>query len=243
MRDTFSGRHKLITVEVPVTLCPLDRTTAENEVAAVELTAKRIPHLESFLSTFPLQTRLVCADRYSANLKAEKYLAASKTSRLSVVLGCTLHKIATCMKRALAPFEGAISGVIHTGLSLEGGGSLCHLRHLLRQVLEQELCIEFTAAPTGFAAEYANEVLNLFCPVHEGAHARTVHLRRRFVLRYFLNGDWTSPVISHYCVFGCCSSSQETRAHVAQWVTWALLPRKCGVFSRKSWTGGDLPVE
>ena len=110
LRDTWSGRHKLLTIEVPTTLVPLDRTTAENEVAAILQTTQRVRHLDSFMSSFGLHSRLVCADRYSANLKAEKYLAAADRSRVSTVLGCAVHKVATCMKRGLQPFEGTVSG-------------------------------------------------------------------------------------------------------------------------------------
>ena len=126
---------------------------------------------------------------------------------------------------------------------METGGVLTLLRGLLQRVLDESLQIEFQEAPQGWAQEYTQQVLNLYCPIHADAHAREKNLRRRFVLQYFLNGDWSEGEIQHFCTFTCCRDAEETKENIRRWVVWALLPRKCGVFSRKSWTSGDLPVE
>lgn len=108
-------------------------------------------------------------------------------------------------------------------------------------ILEKDL--EIVHAPPAIEPgsqydEYRQGVFNLYLPMHAGIPRwkRKTHAKMRFIWSYFLNGDLTSPAITHYCARGCCETKASCRQTVAHFPAWALVPRKLPVLSRMTWT-------
>ncbi|CAE7234966.1 unnamed protein product [Symbiodinium microadriaticum] len=241
--DLASLGHRLITVDIPVAMVPLERTTAETQAAAIRSAMARVPNLHQHLSLYPEQVRLACVDRYAANLKAEDYFKSSQPEMTRTIFPCDVHKASAVIKKSLRPFEEVTSGLVHTGLSMEGGGSLAVLRQVLQDVFENELIVENSPAPGGSIRNHTRQILDLFCPVHPGASSPLKNMRRQFVLQYYCNSDITQDRIVHHCSFSCCRSRQETADRFATSVVLAFLPRKCPMLKRKSWTDAEQPME
>ncbi|CAE7942569.1 unnamed protein product [Symbiodinium necroappetens] len=241
--DLASLGHRLITVDIPVAMVPLERTTAETQAAAIRSAMACVPNLHQHLSLYPEQVRLACVDRYAANLKAEDYFKSSQPEMTRTIFPCDVHKASAVIKKSLRPFEEVTSGLVHTGLSMEGGGSLAVLRQVLQDVFENELIVENSPAPGGSIRNHTRQILDLFCPVHPGASSPLKNMRRQFVLQYYCNSDITQDRIVHHCSFSCCRSRQETADRFASSVVLAFLPRKCPMLKRKSWTDAEQPME
>ena len=243
-QDETSGRHKLLTMDVPVTMVPLGRTTAETQAAAIRAAMNRVPDLDAQLSAYPQHLRLACIDRYSANIRAEDHFKCMQPEMTRTILPCDVHKASTVIKKALRPFEEVTSGLVHTGLSMEGGGALQVMRQILQQIFRDELRIDYSAPPGGGAVRtHTEQILELFCPTHDGSSSQLKNMRRQFVLQYYCNSDIRESEIIHHCTFSCCADPQDTVEKFTQWVVFALLPRKCAVLKRKSWNGAEVPLE
>ncbi|CAE7828971.1 unnamed protein product [Symbiodinium sp. CCMP2456] len=241
--DVATLGHRLITVDIPVAMVPLERTTAETQAAAIRSAMARVPDLHRHLSLYPEQVRLACIDRYAANLKAEDSFKSSQPEMIRTIFPCDVHKASAVIKKSLRPFEEVTSGLVHTGLSMEGGGSLAVLRQVLQEVFENDLFVENTPAPGGSIRNHTRQILDLFCPTHPGASSPLKNMQRQFVLQYFCNSDITQERIVHHCTFSCCASRQETADRFATSVVLAFLPRKCPMLKRKSWTDAEQPME
>ncbi|CAE7321324.1 unnamed protein product, partial [Symbiodinium sp. CCMP2592] len=243
MYDLATCGHRLMTVDVPVTMVPLERTTAETQAAAIQAAMDRVPDLDRQLSVYPEQVRLACIDRYAANLKAEDSFKCSQPKMIRTIFPCDVHKASAVIQKSLRPFEEVTSGLVHTGLSMEGGGSLAVLRQVLQDVFEKELIVEHSPAPGGSIRNHTRQILDLFCPVHPGASSPLKNQQRQFILQYYCNSDITQDRIVHHCSFSCCSSRQETADRFATTVVLAFLPRKCPMLKRKSWTDAEQSME
>ena len=242
MYDLATCGHRLLTVDIPVAMVPLERTTAESQAAAIQAAQARIPALQQQLSLYPKQLRLACIDRYSANLKAEDFFKSSQPEQLRTLFPCDVHRAASIIKKSLRPFEEVTSGLVHTGLAMEGGGALVVLRQVLQEVFAHELVVEHSPAPGGSIRNHTRQILDLFCPIHPGpGHLK--NMKRQFVLQYYCNSDISQDRIVHHCTFSCCSSSQETADRFATSVVLALLPRKCPMLKRKSWTDVEQSMD
>ncbi len=60
--------------------------------------------------------------------------------------------------------------------------------------------------------------------------------RRRAVVEHFLNGDWTSRVIEHYCPDGCCADSDTALENMIRLLPKALLPHSATRMAQHRWT-------
>ena len=248
--DRVTSRPFMIHVDLPTTPVPLDRNTAENNVAAI-LRQNRIPHAEAFQQCFPLNVVMPVVDRHPSNLKAEQFFKSENPDCIQSLYSCSVHKKASCVKHSLSVADPVVTGVVNVGLSQTGAGSLDTLRSILNKIFANELEIIF-GDPPEHAAKHRAEVLDLFVPVcvpswHSPGGEKKIHrwknMKRRMILNYFCNSDITQANIIHHCSYGCCSSPEETHRHFATYVCYALIPSKCPIFSRKSWTGADMSFE
>ena len=178
-------------------------------------------------------------DRHGANARAEKAFQNLRPDRLMVQLTCDLHKAANAMKHSLKLVDSTVSGVVHTGLATESCGSLAGLRDALISIFKTDLCIIYDNPPRGHVENYHKEMLNLFCPVFGSGSIAIKNAKRQYVLRRMCNSDLQSDSIIHFCRYGCCESPESTQEIFMTLVTSSLLPSKCGVLSRKSWTNAE----
>ena len=243
-------QYRLFTIDVPVPLATMDRNTAENQCAVLQAALRRVPELSAFQQGFESQARFAVVDRFGANSRGERYIRSNNGKCTTTVFGCEVHKAAGAMKRSLFPADNTISGVVNCGLAQEGSGALQTLRQILQSIFEESLRIVYGSPPQGRPLAHRKAVMEMFLPLSDSS--QTLHpdqsfklrnRKRRFILSYFANSDLESFNIIHFCGFQCCDSPESTLYHFQRYVTWALLPRKLGVLSRKSWTGSSPSFE
>ena len=243
-------------MDVPVPLATMDRNTAENQCAVIQSALKQVPELTAFQQGFESQARFAVVDRFGANTRGERYMRSHNGKCTTTVFGCEVHKPAGSMQRCLFPGDSTISGVVNIGLAQEGSGSLQTLREILQTIFDESLQIVFGSPPQGKPLAHRKAVMDMFLPLDTGTGTDgAVHTlgaepsfklkdrKRRFILSYFANSDLESYHIIHYCGFQCCDSPESTLYCFQRYVTWALLPSKLPVLSRKSWTGSSASFE
>ena len=231
--------------EVPTSLAAVDRTTAENTRAILWNNIRKIPEVQRLWQPYPLKLRISVADRAPANPRTEIGLNEPEfmPDHTKCALPCDVHKVATCMKYVTHLAEDDVSGVLNTGLVCSDLGATRALRGILILIFANELQIDCSPAPLGRAQIFRKEAYNLFLPT-EGVPLgmRKLNLKRRYILEHFLNSDLEEKAIRHHCQFGCCASEAETREAFSFFVSWALIPTTCPIYSRKSWTGWEKAV-
>ena len=246
-----TGLSKFVTVDIPVPLACLDRNTAENQCAVLRSAMARVPEVRAFQKEFPSQARVAVVDRFGANTRGEAYLRSHSGKCFTTVFGCEVHKTAGSLKKALVPQDDIISGVVNCALAQEGAGTTQTLRRIIQDIFEDSLQIVYGEPPQGRPLLHRKQVLDLFLPLesptvnyHDRDQVYKVRNRkRRFILATLANGDIESESIVHYCGFQCCESPQATLYFFQRFVTWALVPGKLPVLSRKSWTGSTAAFE
>lgn len=240
-------QYRLVTTDVPVPLATMDRNTAENQCAVIRSALRQIPELSAFQKEFESQARFAVVDRFGANTRGEKYLRSVAGKCITTILPCEVHRAAGALKKCLFPADRTISGVVHCGLAQEGSGTLQTLRQILQTIFEESLQIVYSPPPKGKALEHRKAIMEMFLPLEDPDHAnqsfKIRNRKRRFILTYFANSDLESWKIVHHCGFQCCENPEATLRRFQTDVTWALLPGKMGVLSRKSWTGSSSAFE
>ena len=243
-------------MDVPVPLATMDRNTAENQCAVIQSALKQVPELSAFQQGFESQARFAVVDRFGANTRGERYMRSHTGTCTTTIFGCEVHKAAGSMKRSLFPADKTTSGVVNIGLAQEGSGSLQTLRQILQAIFDESLQIVFGSPPQGKPLAHRKAVMDMFLPLSDSDAVHTQGLglgaeqsfklrnrKRRFILSYFANSDLESFKIIHFCGFQCCETPESTVYSFQRYVTWALLPSKLPVLSRKSWTGSSASFE
>ena len=242
--DRAVGKHKLITIPLVVPLLAIDRNTPECLLGAIDRVHALVPELAAFQEEFGIQIRMPVIDRFSSNLKMEKFINSRNPKLTTNMYLCDVHKESSCIKNAMALTDNTLSGVINIALALEGSGSLDRLRGILQQVFSEELVVSF-AQPPGHGSEefrHRQAVLDTFLPLMKEGASRLITKKRRFILQSLANSDLSSHQIVHHCSFSCCRSPEESLKNFQKYLVWALLPHKLNTFNRKSWTGSDVAI-
>ena len=237
-----------VATSVPCSLQALNRTTGECTLSALLETLETIPNLKETGDLFEHKLRAVCTDRYGANFRAEDGLQQAQHFGQYVRnhLPCDCHRAATSLKASIGTLEATVSGVLNTGLVMASEcAAVQKLRGLVTDVLLRDMDIYKAAPPMDVALQaHRNNIYEMFLPtVNVPPGVCKANRKRRYILSSFLNGDITKRHICHFCVEGCCKDETETRACVALHVSWALVPRKCPVLSRKGWFNQIEPVD
>ena len=70
-------------------------------------------------------------------------------------------------------------------------------------------------------------------------------LRRsqQFVLSCMLNGNLQERTITHFCMWGCCETPEQTYERFAKYVVAALIPGRCPTFARNRWTNQTEAIQ
>lgn len=238
------GKLLFCASRLPTQLGAVDRTTGENTRSVLWQQVNAIPELSRLTDPFDLRIRVSVADRYSANYRAEKGLQQTgyMDDFINIFLPCDIHKLHAAIRNASNNAASDVAGLLNAGLATVDLGAIQTLRAILISILETDMEIVDGPPPVevGSALDtFRQGAFDLYLPMHSGvprAQKRS-NAKRRFILSYFLNGDLTSPSLVHHCGRGCCQSKSQTRQHCAMYLSWALIPRKLPVLSRKTWTG------
>ena len=229
--------------DVPSGLSAVDRSTGETTRAVLWNHISSLPEVQRLWSPYPLRIRVSTADRAGSNQRAEIGLQEPEfmPEFIKAPFPCDVHKVATCMKSSLSLASDDITGVLNVGLLTTEAGSTRMLRAILIEIFS-ELSIVHSNAPVG--EKNREEVLDMFVPVvNVPPPRRKLNQKRRYILKKFLNADWAEPKVQHICQYGCCVSEADTRKAFAFYVSWAIIPHSCPVFSRKSWTRADEALD
>ena len=144
--------------------------------------------------------------------------------------------------------ESDVAGMLALGLGFSETGSCAAFQQALCRIFSRKMVIYYSTPPTtagSRASAYQQHVMDLFLPISgvDASYAK-LNRKRRYVVSYLLNGDWeTTSEIPHFCIHGCCFSSEATMKCFAMYLTWALCPRQIPIFPRSRWTQYDRCVD
>ena len=232
----------------PTVLQAVERTTAFCTKQCLSNILESVPGLDFLADRFSYKIHQSTADRYAADIAAEKQLQSENMAWVKSQYFCDSHRIAQCHSTAAQLVGQDTSGMLSTALSQRDMGSLASLRAILCEIILSKLEVVYDAPPTGRAAGYRQDVFDLFLPLPTDlSRARKdtktlVRMKQRFVLSHLLNGDLESPDIVHFCPHGCCESFEQTEKKVRRFLTWALPPHKMPKYVPSRWTGQEAAV-
>ena len=241
--ETDGKPFKWIFDQTPTALQCLEDGTGQSIRSALLTSINRIPELERVSQLFPLTVRHSCCDRYVGNFKAEELLQRDLPLFTLAHTTCDIHKLYSVTESTTGCLSFDVSGILSVGLGISPDvNCVRRLRSILAKILANELVIHYSEPPVDIAAAaYRTHVFDLFLPLkktsYPGKHLglrRT--LQRRWVIQYFLNGDWTKEEVTHYCGYSCCPDAKSTLRAMSTWLSWALIPHKCPRFARSRWT-------
>ena len=250
--DSLLNKYNWIFGELPTSLRAVDSTNGQNTKQCLKDVIDSIPGIQDFAfkEDFKFCVRHCCSDAYSANFVAERLLTEEMPTWTPAHTLCDIHKLYTATKTSMATVDWDVSGLLNLSLALSGAGSISTLRKILAKLFGEKLEIVFEDPPTNpHANMYREALLDTFVPVkHVDAGRRKLNAKRRYILRYFLNGNLsigneTRLSLDHYCPFGCCASPSLTMSHFTKWVTWALIPGAMHKFPRSRWTNYDRSID
>eukprot|EP00439_Symbiodinium_sp_Y106_P053189 s5130_g7.t1 len=220
----------------------VDKTTAENIAETqrqIQCSVKLPDHIED---KFKLVCDVVCTDRYTANIAAERSLQSGLTGWVKSHHYCLLHKAATIQAAQFKLVGGHVSGLLSVALSMHASGTSALLKELLSQLLSQKLVVRHASPPVHFR-HHQEALHDLFLPIAADSKSASLRKRQRIILSALMNGDLQDEgQVSYYT-----EDSSITKAMIeAVWVRFAvsaLLPHKCPNFNRSKWLGGELCIE
>lgn len=249
VQDMASKKYVHFHGKVPTTLQIVNRTSAECIKRSIMNTLSTVPEFQRISSLFPFKLQLTTADRYSANLKAERSIFHDDISWTKCTLPCDIHIASQVNTLVSGIVNEDSSGIVSTHLSQAGGSVLNTLHDILRRIFEKDLVICFDAPPGGRMDVHRQAVFDVYLPFRKSttsefgtARSQRKIARARYILGSLLNGDIEEPEIIHFCMYGCCNNEAHTRSKFAKFVVEALLPSKAPRFARNRWTGQEASL-
>ena len=246
-----SGKFTWVSGRIPTSLYAVESTSAANTLGCLKQILDAVPGINALASdaSIPFRIRHSCTDRYAANIAAERGLSAMYAGAELVHTFCDVHRAYSATKAAMKRVEYDVSGMLAFGLGYGEPGSVSLFQQILGRIFSRELTVYHETPPTqnpeSKSAKYQQELFQAFLPLEgiDDARAR-LNRKRRYVLRYLVNGDMTrDDEIQHYCPFGCCVHIDATCKTFAVFCSWALCPRQVPVFPRSRWTQYESTVD
>jgi hypothetical protein len=242
-----AGKETLLAFRMIVPLQCMDHSTGECTVACVSETWDD-PAVATLMSLCPRIVHLTTSDRAGGNERSERYyrqhMDLNVESRLRTT--CAVHRSHTCQTHQFDLVNPVISGLLQTGLAMRSGGALDALRRSADLYLQARMVVRWGLYPPGPNSPQTQQreaILQLFLGPHRGVSGAN----QGFVLRKFLNGDWSTPsVVPHYCQPGCCPEGTDREEHkqeIREHVVDALLPFSMPTLSRSRWVGAPEAVD
>ena len=196
----------------------VDKTTAENIAETqrqIQCSVKLPDHIED---KFKLVCDVVCTDRYTANIAAERSLQSGLTGWVKSHHYCLLHKAATIQAAQFKLVGGHVSGLLSVALSMHASGTSALLKELLSQLLSQKLVVRHASPPVHFR-HHQEALHDLFLPIAADSKSASLRKRQRIILSALMNGDLQDEgQVSYYT-----EDSSITKAMIeAVWVRFAV---------------------
>ena len=238
-----TNQHKhLLKFRIPAPVRGMDHCTAECVKATVDAIWAGSAALPALLLTSKYNVHLTTNDQHSANLKCERMFRGEmqeKESRLRTC--CAVHRTHTAQTAQWACVDRTVSGMLQLSLAMRPGGSVQALREALKIFLTVRVLVKkglYPPDPTSPEAMHREALLDLFV----GGPLTAAKAQRLAVLRRFLNGDWTSQCIEHYCPPGCCTTGDSIKEMQTELVP-ALIPHAAPVFNRSKWVRHEQAID
>lgn len=182
--------------------------------------------------------RIVCTDRASANIAAERALRDERGDSWSTLHSfCDVHRTAGAHTKTFVLLASNVSGMIRCALALRNGAALSRFRTCLAQEIASRFKVKH-GSPTAEAKAYKMGVLRLF--VSHGAQLAV----RRLLLALCPNGDWRREEVEYYPPPGRPRQPTEVYLkHVTAGLIIALSSAQPSIYPRHRWTGADLATD
>lgn len=248
--DEMKKQYNFLYGEMPVFLRAVESTNAQNTLRCLKDAIHSVPGIVdyAFNEDFRFCILHCCADSYAANFSAERKLSEDMWSWVSANTVCDIHRLYTATKTSMSMVEYDVSGLLNLSLTMNEAGAVARLHQILASIFAKRLIIYFEKPPVenvgSIEATYRDELFELFLPIVgvDSARAR-MNRKRRYILKYFLNGCLFSKEVAHYCPWSCCRNYTQTLKYFISHVCWALIPFKCHKFPRSRWTNWDKSIE
>ena len=187
------------------------------------------------VSNFAWKMRLVCSDRGSPNLAAERMILQSREGWHLLFFPCEIHMSTGAQSKGLLLMDDMVSKLIRTSLSLRLGGWMRIFRRCLLQEIFSTLEV-LEGRCSDSAALYRKRAICMFLKAGKTR-------KHAALLSALPNGDWTSQ--DKVQVFVRPGVAWD-RVAMSLLVAKALITALCGsnfrIFNRKRWTNNDLAV-
>lgn len=254
-RHVDSGHSFFVHGLMPTKLQALEKTKAEDIAHAQTLALGDLPSFADMAtassgtgSADHLQVHIASADRYSANLKAERGLQAARPQETPLRLPCIIHMASTSATWQLDRVSSQISAVVACGLILQPGGMTRRFKKLLEEEINERLLIFPGDPPGGHIQSHREQVYDLFLglDLSNEESMRAFRKRRavqRAVLDRFLCGDLQDETNVHFYARHLPITRDEAMDIVRKQILNALVPSTLKIFPRHRWMGGEISVD
>ena len=143
-----------------VVTCPqiLQQNTAEAVAQALVSSTTCRPRT---LAKFKWKMRMVCSDRGSSNLAAERLVQLSRPDWHQLFFPCEVHMSTSCQSKGLLLMDDVVAKLIRTGLSLRLGGWMRIFRRCMLQEIIATLEV-LEGEPSAAAAQQRQRAMCMF---------------------------------------------------------------------------------
>ena len=185
---------------------------------------------------FRWKMRLVCSDRGSPNLAAERMILKSRPEWHLLFCPCEVHMSTSCQSKALQLMDGAVTKYIRTALSLRLGGWMRLFRRcMVKEIFETLEILE--GAPSAEVALHRRRAVAMF------TKSRPDQRKNAAILSCLPNGDWRlGDRVQVFVPPGKPWNKLSVALLVAKALMTALAGSNFMVFNRKRWTNNDHAV-
>ena len=247
MEDRHSKQLVCWSSELPTSLQAVTSTTAAQTALTQENVERVVPEVDRLAQKFPHAVQLVNTDAYASNPAAEELMVDQHPLFTKSHYYCDVHRCYSVQKRQNDLVSFHIMGMIAGAVAAAPAGSTTGLRKALFQVISDRLVLHVGEPPAKFA-EYRDHVGHLVFPLPQDLH-KELGLpsgrrlaARRFLTRYFLNGDLQNrDQVEHWTLHPDLSREAVLHA-MRRWLVPALISNKPPVFARSRWTGSDAAI-
>jgi hypothetical protein len=123
--------------------------------------------------------------------------------------------------------------VIPVPAQVAGANTRCELS---KDLIRTRADIKFGQTNTNAAQRrYREAALDMWFPISKSdPFGRSA--KRRAIVSYYLNGDWASGALQHFCAPGCCPSPDAAIRNMCKLLPGSLLPHSATRMAQHRWT-------
>ena len=189
---------------------------------------------------------LPVTDRASANLKAERDISSDGAGAINAHFLCRIHKASQIQNKQFELVAHHVSGLLHSALSMRGGGNRSTLRRILLQIIADRLVVHIGDPPEQYRS-HREAIFDLFLnsDASMNEHCKVPTQRRevqKCILGHFFSGDIQNQDIVEYYAPEPMPKEKILKMYERVAVPM-LLPSVCPVFARSRWIGGELSID